>query len=231
MNALDRYLNDYFFNAEQLASSCGITAAELAQLIDEQLVPAASYVVSASSLVRSYVFGAMTAEGSTDGAYFHPSTSVWVAQALRVIAQSGRAEARAVVQRQFTENLARALAELDRSTWRLHDAFADDGTVREAALAARIALIWEHFLMGTFGLCVANPDSERAIARKEILQEKLSALTDNGKRERFTADEALGMLALIDAFAESAMPFSPIEYPISSRKRLVEDLRARLLTR
>lgn len=36
------------------------------------------------------------------------------------------------------------------------------------------------------------------------------------------------MHELIDAYAAAAMPFSPIEYPRSSRKRLVENLRANL---
>lgn len=87
--------------------------------------------------------------------------------------------------------------------------------------------MWEHFLQGTFGLCVANPLSEEAIAWKEVLQEKLTTLSDNGARAVFSAPKAQAMLELIDAYAQSAMPFSPVEYSVSSRKRLVEDLRAR----
>jgi hypothetical protein len=69
-----------------------------------------------------------------------------------------------------------------------------------------------------------------AIARKEVLQEKLTALSANGSRFAYSADEALAMLDLIDAYADSAMPFSPIEYAVSSRKRLVEDLATRIRT-
>ena len=61
-----------------------------------------------------------------------------------------------------------------------------------------------------------------------MLQEKLAVLSDNGKKLLFSAAEARDLLQLIDAYAQSAMPFSPVEYPISSRKRLVEDLRARI---
>ena len=32
----------------------------------------------------------------------------------------------------------------------------------------------------------------------------------------------------IDAYADAAMPFTPREYPVTSRKRLVEDLKALL---
>lgn len=71
--------------------------------------------------------------------------------------------------------------------------------------------------------------AEAAIARKEILQEKLMALSDNGTRERFDASERRQLLRLIGAYARASMPFSPVEYPRSRRKRLVDDLRARLL--
>ncbi|MDR3414863.1 MAG: DUF6058 family natural product biosynthesis protein [Nevskia sp.] len=228
MNDLDRYLSRYFVNAGQLAASCGITSDELSQYIEDELVPAPSYIVSGSASVNSFVFGRMEAQGSTDGRYFHPSTRIWVDRAVVAICKVGRSRAHAELKNQFTANLEAALAEFDKTIWRLRDAFTDDGSVIEEGLKVRIDSMWEHFLNGTFGLCVAKPDSERAIARKEILQEKLSELTGNGQRTSFSEAEAPGLLTLIDEFAEAAMPFSPVEYPRSSRKRLVEDLRQRI---
>ena len=78
-------------------------------------------------------------------------------------------------------------------------------------------------------MCVAHPDCEAAIARKEVLQEKLVALTDNGSTSSYPNDKAQQILDLIDAFAQSAMPFSPVDYALSSRKRLVDDLRQRVV--
>lgn len=229
MNDLDCYLSQYFLNSEQLATACGLSSDGLSRLVEDELIPAPSYVVSESSVISSFVFGRMEAKGSTDGRYFHPSTSVWVNKAISAISEFGQAGARIELKRQFAGNLKAALAEFDKSIWRLRDAFTDDGAVMEEGLQARIDSIWEHFLKGTFGLCVAKPDSERAIAHKEILQEKLTELSENGKRESFSEIEAPELLALIDDFAEAAMPFSPVEYPKSSRKRLVENLRARIL--
>lgn len=225
MNDLDRYLSEFFVNSEQLATACGISSDKISRLVKDELIPAPSYVVSESSVISSFVFGRMEAKGSTDGQYFHPSTSVWVNKALLAISEFGQADAQFELKRQFMENLKTALSDFDKSIWRLRDSFTDDGVVIEEGLRVRLDSIWDHFLKGTFGLCVAKPDSERAIARKEILQEKLTALSENGKKELFSETEAPEFLALIDEFAESAMPFSPIEYPMSSRKRLVENLR------
>jgi hypothetical protein len=70
--------------------------------------------------------------------------------------------------------------------------------------------------------------SAAAIAYKEILQEKLVALSENGKKLVYPVQQARAMQELIDAYAAAAMPFSPVAYPVSSRKRLVEDLRANM---
>lgn len=219
MTPLDDYLARYFLKEAQLLAAASMSGAELNALIDGALVPEPSYTVSVDGKVSSFVFGEMAAPGAMAGRYFHPSQLVWIERARE--AESG-------LKQLFTERFASALAELNASTWRLADSFADDGTVIAEGLGARTESAWKYFLKGTFGMCVANPVSEAHIARKEVLQEMLTQLSANGSRTAFSAQEARDMDALITAYAEAAMPFSPVEYPVSSRKRLVEDLRARL---
>jgi hypothetical protein len=224
---LNTYLAAHFLTTKQLAAVCLLSEQQLLELVESRLIPRPSYVVSRST-VKSYVFGEMQAVGAIDGQYFHPASKVWVDAALRVLAEVGGQHASETLRVRFAQKLRDALAELNSTTWRLHDSFADDGSAIHEGLRLRIESVWEHFLQGTFGLCVANPISEAAIARKEVLQEKLSALSENGARATYTQTEANTLLELIDAYAKSAMPFSPIEYPVSSRKRLVEDLSARI---
>lgn len=98
----------------------------------------------------------------------------------------------------------------------------------DAGLQARFDSMWSYFLDGTYGLCVAHPTSVRAIAHKELLQEELVALTNNGTRRDFSAAERRQVLVTIAAYDTACMPFSPLDYPLSSRKRLIDDLRAAL---
>lgn len=230
MSELDVYLSQYFLDTEQMAAASGLPVASLLTLVRERLVPGPSYVVANGAMLKSYVFGEMAAGAAKEGSYFHPATAVWVDRAIHVIAEVGREQAGGVLRARFAERMQAALAELNDSTWRLPDCFSEDGTPITEGIARRMQSIWAHFMHGTFGLCVANPVSEMAIARKEVLQEKLTALSANGTRFAYSADEALAMLDLIDAYADSAMPFSPIEYAVSSRKRLVEDLATRIRT-
>lgn len=230
MSELEAYLSTHFLKAEDLASSCQLSHEAFLGFVRDRLVPGPSYIVTGTSQLKSFVFGEMAADYAQDGEYFHPATAAWAKRAQDVIAEVGRERAYDVLKLRFEQNFRAALADLNGATWRMADSFADDGTVLEEGMRKRLDAIWTHFLQGTFGLCVANPVSEQAIARKEVLQEKLTALSGNGARSDFAPGEVPGMLELIEAFALSAMPFSPVEYPMSSRKRLVDDLRGRLVT-
>jgi hypothetical protein len=226
MTLLDRYLREHFLDFDRLAASNALSPQQLRELLNDRLIPAASYIVASNS-VTSYVFGTLPATTAAPGEYFHPATHAWIARAAQVVARVGRSRAYAALQTRFTANMERALADLNASVWRLRDAFAEDGAMLEG-LPARIDSMWDHFLHGTFGLCVANPVSELEIARKEVLQEKLTALSAEGSLQASSETEAHALHGLIDAYAAAAMPFSPIEFGLSSRKRLVDNLKARL---
>lgn len=229
MHPLDAYLHQHYLDAARFAAHCGIDLAELDALIAAQWIPAPSYVVDGSATVHTAVFGALPAPGARDGRYFHPAMAAWVARARHLRASFGDAAVPERMRSTFAHNLRTALARCDRTLWRLPDSFDADGTERSAGLERRLQAMWTHFLQGTYGLCVAAPSDEAAIAHKDILQEKLAALSGDGSRERFGADERERLLELIDAYAQASMPFSPVEFPHSSRRRLVDDLRARLL--
>ncbi len=224
MSELDIYLSRHYQTAEHFAFSCGITLSELSELIQQQLVPEPSYVITEHSNLISYVFGEMPAPDSTPGQYFHPANKAWVMLALSNKAKDNAADFKV----RFLQNLCKELERQNKTLFRLADCFTDDGQSIPTGLASRTEKLWEHFLKGTFGLCIANPISEYEIIKKEILQEKLSALSANGAKSDFTESEKNELLPLIEEYAAASMPFSPIEYHRSSRKRLVEDLQKHL---
>lgn len=228
MHSLDSYLKHHYQTADQLAAACSISVDELAALVREQLVPEPSYTVLRSDTLVSQAFGELSVQGATPGQYFHPGNAAWVALALEAKARLGSAAAQLELKERFRNNFAVALQEIDKTLFRLQDSFSDTGDVLVDGLAARTESAWGYFLKGVFSLCVADPSSEKSIAYKEVLQEALTELTDGGSRDDLSPDGRQFVLKLIDQYAEAAMPFSPPEYPNSSRKRLVEDLRAKL---
>ena len=227
MTPLDTYLAKHYLNDAQLAVVSAISIAEHDALIGSHCVPAPSYVVTDAQTLRSFVFGELAAPGATPGRYFHRSQLIWIARARQAAAVDGQNVA-ARLEKQFCRNFGAALATLDRTTWRLADSFDEDGAPLAAGLQARTDSAWKYFLNGTFALCVADPVSEERIAHKEVLQEKLIQLSENGARTAYSPLQLAALHELIDAYAAAAMPFSPVEYALSSRKRLVEDLRLKL---
>lgn len=227
MTELDTYLAQHYLDETQLAAAAAMTMADIDALIQARLVPAPAYVVDNSGNLCSFVFGAMAAPGARAGRYFPPSQLAWIAVARHALAE-GAQTAPARLQAQFVSRYAAALAALNLTTWRLRDCFDDSGAPIADGLRARADSAWTYFLNGTFSLCVANPMSEAHIAWKEVLQEKLAQQSGNGSKTLLSQAQAQQMHALIDAYAAAAMPFSPIEYALSSRKRLVEDLRANI---
>ncbi|MGN7832435.1 DUF6058 family natural product biosynthesis protein [Pseudoxanthomonas sp. 22568] len=231
MNRTDAYLRHHYWTDTQLANACGLTLEQLDALLAEDLVPAPSYVVSADGTLHSAAFGEFPQTGATPGRYFHPGTVAWVTRAQEARAQGGAEAARATLEQRFRHGFAAALAGLDRELARLPDSFDDHGTPIAAGLDTRTAGAWDAFRQGIFGLCVADPATEQAIATKEILQEALTTLRERHLRDAPGADiDRTAALALIQRYARAAMPFSPLEYPRSSRKRLVEDFAADLHT-
>jgi hypothetical protein len=229
MMTLDRYLSLHFITQTELAARCDLSGDELSRLIERRLVASPSYTVSGSHTITSHVFGSLRCDAARDGSYFHPATVAWVNRAVAAVEEVGEIAALDTLRRCFARNFSVALKELDSTLWRLPDCFGTDGEVVADGMLKRIGSAWEHHLHGTFGLCVAKPDSEAAIARKEIVQEKLCGLSENGARRSFSRSEAELLLELIDEYARLSMPFSPVEYPLSSRRRLVSDLRPRVL--
>ena len=228
MTELDTYLAQHYLNQHQLAQAGSIDIEEIDALIDGGLIPAPAYVVTDNGELHSHVFGAMAAPGASAGRYFHPSQLVWIGLAREALAGDGTRDAAAYLKERFSSRFAAALATLNLTTWRMRDSFHDDGTPIADGLLARTESTWAYFLNGTFALCVANPVSEAHIAVKEVLQEKLTRRSENGRRTVYPPQQLQQMRELIESYAAASMPFSPIEYPRSSRKRLVEDLTAQM---
>lgn len=228
MSELQLYLNRHFLNRAQFAAACAISEAELNDLLAAQILPGPSYIVSENATINSAVFGESDVTDTVTGEYFRGCHTVWCERAKQLVAEHGETAAPKLMKQEFMRDYIAALTEMNASVWHLRDCFEADGTVNIAGLAENAELHWKHFLLGTFGICTANPVSAAEIACKGVLQEKLSHLTANGSKTDFSAAEARGILPVVDAFANAAMWFSPAEYARSSRKRLVDDLRPRL---
>ncbi len=206
--SLCTYLQEHFVDKPTFALSAGISVDRLDQLIAAKAVPAATYTCDGVS-VTSAAFGATAIQESLTGDHYRPECVRWA----KIANDSLPGFEQANVLTQLESELRAALLE----HWQ-----------DPAAVESKIQAYLPHFWNGTFGLCVADPSSGTGIARKEILQEELTAATEGCTNSSPAGVSNTELLLLIDNYADSAMPFSPAEYSRSSRKRLVDDLRQQL---
>ncbi len=203
--SLSPYLQEHFVDKPTFASLTGISIERLDQLIAAAAIPGATYTCDGCS-VCSAAFGDTHTQESLTGAYFRPECVRWA----RIAAQSPVNLEQHHVLRQLEGELRIALRN-----------YCEDPAAIEAKVQSYLPCFWN----GTFGLCVADPSTGAGIARKEMLQERLTAVTENGSRPSPAGISQQELLRLIDDYAAAAMPFAPTEYERSSRKRLVDDLR------
>ena len=203
--SLELYLRKYFVDKVAFASLAGISVHRLDQLIAAQAIPGATYTCVGTS-VCSAVFGDTPTNESLTGEYFRPECVRWA----RIANQAPPGSERSAVLAELTKEFRAALQNFCESP---------------EGIDSRIQTYLPYFFNGTSGLCVADPSTGTGIVRKEMLQEKLIALTANGSLSSPAGISKEELLKLIDDYADSAMPFSPAEYERSSRKRLVDDLR------
>ncbi|HJS15895.1 MAG TPA: DUF6058 family natural product biosynthesis protein [Rheinheimera sp.] len=202
---LKTYLQKHFVHKPAFASLLGITVERLDQLIAAKAVPEPTYVCDGNT-ISSAVFGVIETEESIYGDYFRPECSRWV----KIADQAAPGQERDAVFSVLSHELKLGL----------QDYFKEPEMIEK-----KIQDFLPYFLNGTFGLCIADPSTGTSIARKEVLQLKLTELTENGSNPSPEAISKSELLQLIDDYALSSMPFSPAEYERSSRKRLVDDLR------
>jgi len=208
---LAAYLNDHFVDKATLAALAGTTVERLDTLVMASALPNPTYVCERGT-IRSAAFGVIPISEVLEGDYFRPEYTRWVQIALHAMP----GDERNAVLSTLTAELRDAL-----------QAWFDDPTVVEAKIQAYLP----HFASGTFGLCVSDPSTGAGIVRKEVLQERLIALTGDGSDPAPSEVSPAALLQLIDDYARAAMPFSPAEYARSSRKRLVDDLRPKVADR
>lgn len=203
--SLSDYLQRHFVDKSAFASLAGVSSERLDQLIAAEAIPSATYTCHGES-ISSAAFGATEIRENLTGEYFRPECVRWAAVAAAALPGSERAA---------------VLAELTKELRLGLHHYLEETTAIERKLESFLPYFWD----GTFGLCVADPSCGAGIAKKEMLQEKLTALTANGSNPSPVGVSQKELLQLIEEYATSAMPFSPAEYGRSSRKRLVDDLR------
>lgn len=218
------YLNEYFISRIELEQTLGVDNNELTELIRCGVIPSWSYKIE-YGILYSHVFKFIQVSNCRDDEYFSPYVIDWYYHNLTLFPDY-----------KATENIKKKL----RSQFL--DAYMEEVNANESFKKAFPEIIenpesfqrrandtWLHHLLGTFGVCVKKPSCIRQIIKKQVAVSVLCKVTNDGERSEYTDNELIELYKWFDAYDKVAMPFSPADYDKSSRKRLVDNVKDKII--
>jgi hypothetical protein len=187
-----------YLNGHLLEAS-GIDGALLAGLQQRGMAPAPSYRLRLAIECDSF-FGAHSE--TCEAHYYASGTPSWLAD---MAGLPDGAAAYALFAQRYRDRVA-ALDAVPRTEEYLIDE-------------------WRHFLEGTYGLCTRDGLPE-TIADKEVAAANIKGLLDKGGEQVLTAEELLYLRHWVNLLDRASARFAPHEVARSSRRRLVDEVRA-----
>lgn len=199
MELLD-YLNQHFLTRDQLLQAAGLGGAQLDAWTDALAMPRPSYRVRLALDCDSF-FGAHAERATLD--YYARGSVAWIGAL-----EAAECAPYALFARRYRDALT-ALPLRSRDP-RLG-----------AGLEAHLEQEWRHFLDGTYGLCTRSGLPED-IAAKELAICVIREIT-----EQEQAPDLAQLRTAVDMLDRAASPLAPHERARSSRRRWVDEVRAR----
>lgn len=206
MNLLD-YLGQHLISRAGLLRACSITDAELTRLQQSGAAPQPSYRLGVRFECASF-FGKH--QENADMEYYAAGCPAWI-DAVRAGGQPP--------DEIFSSRYRARLAGLQAG------GFASGHEKFDAGLDQHLRSEWHYFLDGTYGLCTRSGLPED-IAAKELAVAIIKELTEGDGKRALTVDGTLRLRRAVDLLDTASAPFAPHEVARSSRRRLVDDMRA-----
>ncbi|WDE03476.1 hypothetical protein SG34_019035 [Thalassomonas viridans] len=226
-STLLNYLNEHFYTRSQLLARANIGGADFDSLLAQGLIPSASYRVKLSLRLDSF-FGDKSLQEGTE--YYAKGYLGWLKDILALQAQGNekqsgatgvKAEVKAAAFSGFCLRYQAQLAKLAAA------GFASEHMQDTDKLNELLALQWQHFLKGTYGLCTRSGLPED-IAAKELAIEIIKILVGEGLErapERLAMEEKAQLARAVDLLDSVASEFAPHERKLSSRELYINRVR------
>jgi hypothetical protein len=208
-----KYIVENYIEFEEVIKTANISSEKLNELIENQLVPNASYVINSEIVISSSLNDSHKVV--LEKKYFHPS----ILQYIKENAEISNPEKFKTI---FKENLLANLKNHANQTFAYGNVFDQNGVINNEKAEQALEEEWNYFCKGVYGICTLNND-ENDIIEKEIAIKRILDFIAN--KSSFTAEEQENRLKeLNDEFNKATSNFAPYQRELSSRGKYLDKL-------
>ena len=222
------YINRYFISEEKLQELLGLTHELFLKYQKLGAIPKCSYHILNNHQVSTDIFGEREITGGVPGKYYPKAVVDWVNRAKSVLEMLPEEEIENRLKENFYSDYISVFKQLKDLKMLYPHFFNSEDELLIEPLEKQAESTWKEHLKGTYGICVVNPIDVSAIIQKQVAVTRLIQITDNGQKAEFSKEEKEAFIDASKTYDKAAMPFSPVDYPTSSRKRLLDDVKLRL---
>lgn len=221
---LETYLNEMYVSIDVLSEKSGLPVDTVEMLIEAGCVPGPSYELRQREEIYAYVNDDVnTLSVRTTKRYFARDSVAWLQAIKPRLKNLSATELSPILKAELREAFKEGLLMHGAPEIEYEDFVSTSGHIDGAGFDRHFEdYVWPHWLNGTWGICVYGADSMQNVARKTIAVERMRALTANGTKTGYSAEEAKYVKSAIEEYNAIVPSFSPHDRHESSRARLVE---------
>ncbi len=208
-----KYIEDNYIELEEVIKTANISLEKLNALIENKIIPKASYVVNSEVTISSSLND--NHKIIIGKKYFHPSV-------LKLIKENAENPNPEKFKSAFKENLLSNLKNHDYKTFAYGNVFDQNGNIDNEKIENALEEEWNYFCKGVYGICTLK-NNENDIINKEIAIKRILSFIEK-KSTSLTDDEKLELQELNTEFNKSTSLFAPYQRELSSRGKYLDKL-------
>ena len=207
-----KYIEENYLEFEEVIKIMNLTTDKLNQLIQDKLIPEASYVIDSEVTISSSLGDSFKIV--TSKKYF-PKNILKLIET--TISNNGLD-----FKNDFKENLLSNLKKHKHKTFAYGNVFSENGEIDPEKADKALEEEWDYFCKGIYGICTLQ-NNEEAIIEKEISIKRILDFIEN-KGSAITPEEINHLKKLNDAFNKYTSDFAPYQRELSSRGKYLDKL-------
>jgi len=220
----NEYFRSLYTSIDSLASQTDLPVDPVEDLVSSNCIPHPCYEIRLREEAYAYINDDVnTLSVSTSERYFSKDNVHLLEIVKPYLDSHSLDEIATIIKERIKHEFLQGLELHGAASFNYMDLYQNNGALSDSAFDDHFEhYVWPNWIYGTWGICVYGSHSGHNIARKTVAVERVRALTDNGSKTKFSANESILVRQACEEYNNIVPPFSPHDRHDSSRARLVD---------